>query len=175
MSEVPNDLETEEHDKHPIGRVLFKCSYYSALFGGFVMVGLAAMVVVSVIGRWVISKPIFGDFEMVALGTAVAVSLFMPYCHMKRGNIIVDLFLSHAPRRVQSFFDVLGSLFLGAIAGMLTWRMYLGAFDVLKYNETTYILALPLWWAFPFMVFAFGLLTLTCLYVATQDIMRTIR
>ncbi len=167
--------EAGDKHHHPVGRVLFMCSYLSALAGGFLMVAIAAMVVVSVTGRWVISKPIFGDFEMVAMGTAIAVTLFLPYCQMKRGNVIVDLFMSWAPRRVQSFLDVLGNLFLAAISGLLTWRMYLGGFDAHTYGETTYILALPLWWAFPFMVFAFALLTLNCLYLAVQDLVRTFR
>ena len=177
MSERPVDTDTDDRgaDDHPVGRILYQTSYYAALFGGFLMVGLAAMVVVSVAGRWSIAKPIYGDFEMVAMGTAIAVSLFLPYCHLKRGNVIVDLFMAWAPARVQSFLDILGSLALAVIAGMLTWRMYHGLLGVQQYNDTTYILALPLWWAFPFMIFAFGLLTASCLYTAYQDVVRTFR
>ncbi|MDA1088772.1 MAG: TRAP transporter small permease [Proteobacteria bacterium] len=175
MSDTTETTEIEDRPDHPIGRVLFRCSYLIALAGGFLMVAIAAMVVVSVLGRWLISKPIFGDFEMVAMGTAIAVTLFLPYCHLKRGNVIVDLFMSWAPRRVQSFLDVIGSLILAAISGMLTWRMYLGGFDVHKFGDTTYILALPLWWAFPFMILAYALLTLNCIYTAVQDLVRTFR
>ena len=71
------------------------------------MVGLAGMVVVSVLGRWLFSAPVFGDFEMVGMGTAIAVFLYLPYCHMRRGNVIVDLFLSRTPKRLQIFFDVI--------------------------------------------------------------------
>ncbi len=172
MTESPEAYSPSEHR---IGRALFFCSYVFALIGGVIMTGLAALVVTSVTGRWLLSKPIFGDFEMVALGTAISVFLFLPYCHMNRGNVIVDIFLSWAPRKVQSFFDTLGSLALAAIAGMLTWRMGIGGLDVFAYDETTYILALPLWWAYPFAVAASGLLTLCCLYTATQDLARTFR
>ncbi len=158
-----------------VGRALFSASYVFALLGGFVMAGLAAMVVVSVLGRWLFSAPIFGDFEMVAFGTAVAVFLFLPYCHMRRGNVIVDLLLSWAPKKVQGFFDMVGSVVLGMIAGVLAWRMTLGGADMFAYSETTYILALPLWWAFPFTVAASGLLALCCLYTAARDLANILR
>ncbi len=172
MTESPAEFSPSDHR---VGRVLFACSYALALIGGVIMVGLTALVVISVTGRWLFSAPIFGDFEMVAMGTAVSVFLFLPYCHMNRGNVIVDVFLSWAPRKVQSFFDIIGSLVLAVIAGVLTWRMTLGGLEVFEYSETTYILALPLWWAFPFAVASFALLTICCLFTATQDLARTFR
>jgi TRAP-type C4-dicarboxylate transport system permease small subunit len=172
MSET---AEVATPPEHRIGRALYFCSYVLAMIGGILMVGLTALVVTSVAGRWLFSTPIFGDFEMVALGTAISVFLFLPYCHINRGNVIVDVFLSWAPRRVQSFFDILGSVALGAIAGMLTWRMLLGGLGMFEYNEVTYILALPIWWAFPFAVVSMALLTVSCIYTAAQDLARTIR
>lgn len=172
MTESPAEFSPSDHR---VGRALFACSYALALIGGVIMVGLTALVVISVTGRWLFSSPIFGDFEMVAMGTAVSVFLFLPYCHMNRGNVIVDVFLSWAPRKVQSFFDIIGSLVLAVIAGVLTWRMTLGGLEVFEYSETTYILALPLWWAFPFAVASFALLTVCCLFTATQDLARTFR
>lgn len=155
-----------------LGRALFAIAYGFVVVGGLIMTGLALMVVTSVLGRWLFSMPIFGDFEMVAFGTAICVFLFAPYCHLQRGNVIVDLFLSWAPARVQRSFDILGALALGAVAAMLAWRMTLGGMDMYAFNDVTYILAIPLWWAFPFCVLGSGLLTLCCLYTATYDFKR---
>lgn len=169
--------ETNDSEFRPaglVGRALFSMSYYSALIGGFIMTGLAVMVVISVSGRWALSKPIFGDFEMVAFGTAIATFLFLPYCHMRRGNVIIDLFLTWAPERFQRFCDLMGSLLLALIAAMFAWRMTLGLMDMYTYNEVTYILAIPLWWAFQFGVFGSGLLTLCCLYTARLDLEKVI-
>ena len=156
----------------PVGRTLLLSARVFALLGGIIMVGLAGMVVASVLGRWLFSAPVFGDFEMVGMGTAIAVFLYLPYCHMRRGNVIVDLFLSRTPKRLQIFFDVIGSVALATIASMLCWRMAVGGLETLETNETTYILALPLWWAFPFCVLAMGLLALCCLYTASADLKR---
>ena len=172
MSDTPENAGAAET---LIGRALFFSSYMFALLGGLIMAGLVVMVVVSVVGRWLFSAPIYGDFEMVAMGTAVAVFLFLPYCHVKRRNVIVDLFLAWAPKKTQTFFDVLGSVALAAIAGLLTWRMALGGLNAVEYNETTYILALPIWAAYPFAIASFALLTLTSVYTAIHDLMRIYR
>mgnify|MGYP001052334474 CR=1 FL=1 len=169
------ETDTIGRPTDPVGRALLAGAHAFALLGGIIMVGLAGMVVVSVFGRWLFSAPIFGDFEMVAMGTAVTVFLYLPYCHMRRGNVIVDLFLSRTPKRLQIFFDVIGAIALGVIAGMLSWRMTVGGLETLETNETTYILALPLWWAFPFGVLAMGLLALCCLYTASMDLKRITR
>jgi TRAP-type C4-dicarboxylate transport system permease small subunit len=133
------------------------------------------MTVVSVIGRYLFNSPIQGDYELVTTGTAITVFLFLPYCHLQRGNVVVDLFLSWAPRKVQSFFDGASGLLLAAIAGILAWRMIHGGIDMHRYGEVSYILALPVWPVFPLAVLALSLLSAACLYTAVRDFHETIR
>jgi len=159
----------------PIGRILFFCSYVFVLFGGLLMSVITVMTVVSVLGRYLISAPISGDFELVTMGTAISVFLFLPYCHLQRGNVVVDVFLSWAPRRVQTFFDGISGLLLAAIAAMLAWRMIYGGLDMHQYNEVSYILALPVWPVFPVAVVALGLLSAVSIYTAMRDFRETAR
>lgn len=152
-----------------VGRALHFCSCILVLAGGFMMSALTVMTVVSVIGRYLFNSPIQGDYEMVTMGTAIAMFLFLPYCHLQRGNVVVDLFLSWAPRRVQTFFDGASGLLLAAISGILAWRMIYGGLDMYRYSEVSYILALPVWPIFPCAVLALGLLSAACLYTAFRD------
>lgn len=154
----------------PVGRVLFFFSYWLAMLGGAVMTGLALMVVVSVMGRWLFSSPIYGDFEMVAMGTAAGVSLFLPYCQLKKGNVVVDLFLAWASNGLQRIMDTLGAILLAAISGMLTWRLWIGTFELYEANETTMILGITIWWALPFITVSFAMLTVASLYTAARDL-----
>jgi TRAP-type C4-dicarboxylate transport system permease small subunit len=153
----------------PVGRALLFCAYVLILIGGFLMAALTVMSVISVLGRYLFSAPVPGDFELVTMGTAIAVFLFLPYCHLQRGNVVVDLFLSWAPRTVQVFFDGASGLLLAAIAGVLSWRMAQGGLDMHRYNEVSYILALPIWPVFPVAVLALALLAASCLYTAVRD------
>ena len=180
MNDAATEATTPESgpDINPemaIGRALHFASYIFAMLGGLIMTALTVMTVVSVIGRWLFSAPIFGDFELVEIGTAVSVFLFLPYCHMNRGNVIVDLFLAWTSKTVQTLFDILGSIALSIIAGLLAWRMTIGGFDMFEYNETTYILALPVWGAFPFAVASLVLLALCSAYTAVHDGLRILR
>ncbi|MDH5489251.1 MAG: TRAP transporter small permease [Rhodospirillaceae bacterium] len=177
MNSVSQEISEQNtiRPKNHIGQGIYFLSKMAAILGGLIMTGLIAMVAVSATGRYFFSTPIYGDFEMVALGTAITVFLFLPYCQMRRGNVIVDLFLSWAPKKVQTAFDVVGALLLAVISAVLAWRMTLGGFNAIEYNETTYILALPLWWAYPFAVLSFALLFLASIYTAIYDLIRIFR
>ncbi|MGH6945793.1 MAG: TRAP transporter small permease [Kiloniellales bacterium] len=168
---MTTDTNDSARPDDPVGRAIFAAAHQLSIAGGLLMVAISIMVVASVLGRWLFLTPIPGDFEMVAMGTAIAVFLFLPYCHLVRGNVIVDLFLSGAPRRVQVFFDIVGALVLGTIAGALAWRMVLGGFDMHHYHETTLILGIPVWPVFPVAVFSLALLSLSCLYTAARDVL----
>lgn len=161
------DIETRPAD--PVGRVLYSFSYWLALLGGVVMAGLSVMVVVSVMGRWLFTAPIYGDFEMVAMGTAIGVSLFLPYCQLKKGNVVVDLFLAWAPEGAQRVMDAVSGLILAGLSGLLAWRMWLGTLELYESNETTMILGITIWWALPFMTLAFATLTAVSLYCMVRD------
>lgn len=153
----------------PAGRALHGVSYALAVLGGVLMIGLIGMVVASILGRSLLNTPIYGDFELVGIGTAIAVSLALPYCHMCRGNIFVDLFLAQAPLRLRLACDTAGSLLLSLLAGVLAWRTVLGAQDMITYHEVSIILAIPVWWAFPFVILSLALLSLCALYTAWRD------
>lgn len=141
-----------------------------ALAGGGVLLALTGLTVVSVLGRALVDRPVPGDFELVELGAAVAVFAFLPYAQLVGGNVIVDVFTQRLPRRPKALLDGLGGLLFALIAGLLTWRLAYGGLDFLQYRETTMVLRLPVWWAFPPIVLSGALLTVVCLYTAARDL-----
>jgi len=159
----------------PIGRALFGLAYVFVLIGSVIMAGVTLMTVISVLGRWLFLSPVYGDFELAAIGTAVAVFLFLPYGHLQKGNVVVDLFLSWAPQRVQVLLDGLSGAVLGVIGAVLAWRMYLGGVDMLGVGEVTTIVGMPIWYAFPFAVASGALLALCCFYTAARDLTSVLR
>jgi TRAP-type C4-dicarboxylate transport system permease small subunit len=165
---MTESIQTPQRDA--LGRALHGLSYGCAIAGSLAMAGLIAMVVASVIGRALFSTPVYGDFELVSMGTALSVTLFLPYCHLRRGNVIVDLFLANAPQAVRSGCDVFAGLLLGAMAVLLTWRSVLGGIDMGMHHDVTMILAVPVWWVFPPIVLSLALLASCCLYTAWQDL-----
>jgi TRAP-type C4-dicarboxylate transport system permease small subunit len=157
------------------GRILFGLAYVFVLFGSVIMAAVILMTVMSILGRWLFLTPVYGDFELAAIGTAVAVFLFFPYSHLKKGNVVIDLFLSWAPPRAQIFLDAVSSAALGVIGAVLAWRMYLGGVDMLRGGDITTIVGMPIWYAFPFAVASGVLLALCCLYTAIKDLRTALR
>ncbi len=133
-----------------------------ALMGGFIMILLALMTVISIIGRSLFGITVEGDYELVEMGLAISIFLFLTECQIKKGHVIVDFFTINLAKRKIYFLDSLGNLMFTIIAATLTWQMYLGGLDYHEYMEQSMILELQVWVAYIPAVFCLALLTLCC-------------
>jgi TRAP-type C4-dicarboxylate transport system permease small subunit len=115
-----------------------------------------------------------GDFELVQVGCGVAVAAFLPYCQLRRGNIIVDFFTVRAGRRVQGALDATGALLLGAVMAVLAWRTVAGMLTVRASGEVTMIVGFPVWLGYAAIVPSLALTAVAGLVVAV-DAWRTAR
>lgn len=150
-----------------------------AIAGGAVLCGLVALVVVSVLGRelsdlaWLQGTglgrwlgPVNGDFELVELGVAVAVFSFLPHCHITRRNVAVEVFTWSASPGRLAWLRLAGDGIYAVLAALLAWQVLLGAVDLHRFGETTMVLAIPVWWAYPPAVAGLGLLVAVTLWTA---------
>jgi TRAP-type C4-dicarboxylate transport system permease small subunit len=141
-----------------------------ALCGGGLFCGMALIVLVSIVGRVVFGRPVAGDFEIVALCTAVSIFLCLPYCHLQRGNVVVDLLLRASERRLRRWLDAVAAIFYAGIAAIFAWRMSAGLVDAIRYEDVSIIIGLPLWWAYPPAIASFLLLAVSCIATAVNDL-----
>lgn len=118
-----------------------------AIAGGLLMLATALMVVVSVTMRWLTSYSIPGDIELVQIATALSVFSFLPLCQAHRGNIMVDTFTTRLPLRVRNALDALWDLVYAFMAGVIAWRLSLGAYDTIRSQTVSMMLGLPIGWA----------------------------
>ena len=116
-----------------------------AVFGGTVALAVAALVVVSVLRRWLFSQPIPGDFELAQIGTAVAVFAFLPYCQITRGNIVVDTFTGGLPARLRGRIDALWDVIYAAAMGFVAACLTRGTLDTFASHEVSMVLRIPVW------------------------------
>jgi len=140
---------------HGVDRVLQRLCDASATVGGIVLVAIASVTVVSVIGRAFFSHPILGDVELVQLGCAVVVASFLPYTQFRHANIIVDFFTSNVSEKTQSKLDAFGTLLYTLVMALVAWRVAVGGVDIKAAQETSMLMALPLW--IPYMLMVPGL------------------
>ena len=146
------------------GRVLNKTASFLAVFGGFVLLSAALISIFSIFGRVVFFTPILGDFELVEIACAVAIGSFLPLCHLKNGNIVVDFITAKLSKSKINILDATSSLIFGCVALFFSCRMILGAQDMYIYKEETMLLAFPIWIPFLPVILSFFLLTICCFY-----------
>jgi hypothetical protein len=151
-----------------------------ALLGGVLALGVALLVVVSVVGRWLSGTPLAktlrwlgpvdGDFEMVQMATAVAIFAFLPYCQARRGNIVVDTFTAWLPARVDAYIDAFWDIVYAGIMGLLTTCLMTGVIEHYRSGQTTMLLQLIVWPALALCTLLCLMLTCTALATAAMRI-----
>lgn len=119
-----------------------------ALLGVTVALGVALMVVASIVGRAVWSRPVPGDVELTQFGVAFCISLSLPWAQARGAHIIVDFFTQRAGQRVLAGLDRVGALLMALFYALLAWRSAAGAVAVRQAHEASMILDLPMWWVY---------------------------
>ena len=128
-----------------------------AIAAGLLLTAITLMTCASLIGRNTTGATIVGDFELTGVATGAAIALFMPFCQMRRGNIIVDFFTASAGRAVNHGLDRFGALLLALVFALLAWRTTLGGLNSYNTHSETQILGFPEWVTYASMVPAFTL------------------
>lgn len=152
----------------PIGRVLTPLARTFVILGGIVLTAAGILTVVSVIGRYFFNSPIPGDFELVEMACAVAVFSFLPYCQLKKGNVLVDFFTHNSSPRTKGILDSISALIYSGIVTLITWRLWVGGIDFFHTNEETVILQIPRAYVFIFIMPCMALLVVVTLYTIWQ-------
>lgn len=116
-----------------------------ALLGAAVILAGGMVLVCGVVGRELLDAPIIGDFEIVQLAAAIGVASFLPYTQLRRANVIVDFFTRNSGPSAQRRMEQAGSILLGVMMLLVTWRSAVAAADVWASGERTMLLGLPAW------------------------------
>jgi TRAP-type C4-dicarboxylate transport system permease small subunit len=151
-----------------VTRALDRLARAFAFAGGALLVAITGMSIVSITGRTFLNRPVPGDFELVQIGCGAAIAAFLPYCQLRRGNIIVDFFTARASRRVQHALDALGALLLAVVMAVLAWRAAEGMLAVKAAGEVTMIVGFPVWLGYAAIVPSLALTALAGLAVAVD-------
>ena len=144
-------------------RVLEQLAKFCAILAGFILTGITLMTCASLIGRNTTGTTLVGDFELTGVAAGAAISLFLPWCQARRGNIIVDFFTARASARTNATLDRIGAVLLAATFALLAWRTSLGALSAWNGHTESQILGFPEWVVHTAMVPPFVLTALIAL------------
>lgn len=155
-----------------IGRALDAVCRSFAIGGGLVLAAMALMMVFSIARRALAGIPVQGDFELVQYATAIAVAMFLPFCQMVRGHIIVDFFTMRVGERPRAVLDALAGVLLAVAAFLVAWRLGVGMGELRGNGDSSMILGVPTWYPYLAMVPSFFLLGCAALYTAAEGLLR---
>lgn len=164
----PNDMQVRPAD--PLGRTLHRVATGLAIVGGVLSCAMALLVTVSVTGRYLFSAPISGDYDIVGIMCGCAIFAFLPYCQLKRGNVIADFFTQNVSPRAKARLDAAGNVLYLAAALMFTWRLYHGALEMRQSAEQIAAFAFYRWWTIPFDIFCMIVLIFAIAYTLMLDL-----
>jgi TRAP-type C4-dicarboxylate transport system permease small subunit len=123
-----------------------------AVLAGVLLIVITLMTCISLIGRNTTGWSIVGAFELSGFAAGAAIALFMPWCQVRRGNIIVDFFTAHLAEPKQDVLDRIGALLLAAAMGLMAWRTTIGGLNAWKSQSSSMIMGVPEWIVYVGMV-----------------------
>ena len=125
--------------------MLEKLAKLCAILAGVLLTGITLMTCVSLLGRNTVGWTIVGDFELSGAAAGAAIALFLPWCQLKRGNIIVDFFTAKASATSIEKLDRLGALLFALALALMAWRTGMGALSAFKSQSGTMMIGFPEW------------------------------
>ena len=152
--------------------LLEKLAKLCAVLAGLLLTVITLMTCVSLIGRNTVGWTIVGDVEISGFVAGAAIALFMPWCQLRRGNIIVDFFTTRASAATQGALDRLGALLLCAVMVLMTWRTGVGGLNAWTSKSGSMMLGLPEWLVYICMVPPLFLTALIALAQALRGFQR---
>ena len=152
-------------------RAMKMLAKWTAIIGGITLVVLVVLTCISVIGRGASTLghsdfltglapglaqsivntgvgPVTGDFELLEAGVAFAVFAFLPLCQLHSGHATVDVFTSLMPEKFNRFLIAFWEVLLAILIVVISWRLFVGMEDKMRYGETTFLLQFPIWWSY---------------------------
>jgi TRAP-type C4-dicarboxylate transport system permease small subunit len=164
-----------------------------AVIGGLVLTALVLLTCVSVLGRGLNTlghstllnaispdiaaaliatggKPLTGDFELVEAGISFAIFAFLPICQLRGAHASVDIFANNFPHRLNRFLVVFWEIVMSIIIVLITWRLFVGMQDKMRYGDTTFLLQFPIWWAYAASLAAASIAALVAVYRAIMHL-----
>jgi TRAP-type C4-dicarboxylate transport system permease small subunit len=126
-------------------RVLDKLAKLCAILAGVLLTVITLITCASLVGRNLFGASLSGDFELTGVAAGAAIAMFMPWCQLRRGNIIVDFFTAKASQTTIERLDRLGALLLAGVMALLAWRAALGGLNAYSSHSGTMMLGFPEW------------------------------
>ena len=119
-------------------------------------------------------RPIFGAVEIVGFLATTALACSMPYTHVARGHVGVDLLVRKLPLKWQLVVDSLTGLLSAGLFAIVAWRCYLYGQTLKNSGEVSMTLEFPAYYFVYLIGLAFAVLTLNLLVDLVNNVKKVV-
>ena len=112
------------------------------IVGAFSLGAMMLLTCADVVGR-LFKHPVYGSVEVVSLLGVFVVASTLPFTHLSKGHIGVELVFRYFPRRAKFWVDTITGLLSLAVYGLVAWRMFDYASEMKASGEVSMNLQLP--------------------------------
>ncbi|WP_461210422.1 TRAP transporter small permease [Desulfocurvus sp. DL9XJH121] len=127
------------------------------------LLGMALVTGCDVLGRAAWNTPLFGSEEIVTILATLALGLSLPYAHVQRVHIGVEIVTRRLSRRVRNRLALGTDLAACALFCLVTWRMTLYAGTLKRSGEVSMNLELPEYFVVYALAFGFAVFSVRIL------------
>ena len=100
----------------------------------------------------------------------MSVFLFLPWCQLKRGHATVDIIAGFLPPTLNRWFDVLVEVAMSIAVIVITHQLWQGMLTKLRNGDTTFVLQMPLSWAYGACLIAAILASLCSVLIVVERV-----
>lgn len=104
-------------------KIVHTGSRYIDILAGFILAGVAGLVVANVLMRAVFNRPIAGTYELVGYLTAAVIGLSLAHCAVQNSHIAVGFLVDRLPRVTQRFIGVIVNFPSFVFLCLISWYM----------------------------------------------------
>lgn len=115
-----------------------------AVVGGLLLLGMMALTVADVIGRYLFSAPLRGATELTEVLLCAVIFIGLGAVALREDHVTVDLLTDRMPGPVHPWRLVATGLFSGLVLAIVAWRLWIYAGQIGGYGGTTTTLAIPI-------------------------------
>src|SRR5690606_15211714 len=99
-----------------------------------------------------------------------AICAFLPICQLRRGHVTVDILYTGRHPKWSAWASLLGNVLMTAATMLLLWRLGAGMIEKMANGETTFILAMPVWWMYSVCLVGLAAAALASAYTVWRSI-----
>lgn len=137
-------------------------SKWATIIAGIALLGMLAISIADIIGNKFFNKPVPGASELVSLMALVTTAFALSYSMIEKAHVQVDIIIGKMRGRLKAVFESFIALLGLGFFVLLTWYGVKYGFQLLKSNESSMTLRIPMY-PFAFAI-ALGCLP-ACLYL----------